>query len=681
MPKRRRSARLLGEQPVEDRNREEIRDRAKRARRRARNRAHDDVASDWEDGATSGEVRSTVSNSNPRATRRRMYSSTAADSARAAGSASPTTPPEAGSSLSRGASGNKSVVLVPKPTRVAAKKESPGAPRRTRLMREAVALLDGQKSAVGSDDETCRICLMSLVPEAMKDRLRGCACKPEKLPCGHFFHFGCIQVWTKRQQRCPVCRADCPIIGVGPLPEKPLGSPPAGYLYSRRDFRLGEHGAIVQELVESGLLDSHPGYALQRLYASGVHIPLVSEDALAEAERLERQIVNRARDGPRSFRIFGMRYVSAQVSGGVLEVICRALSELRDLAKRRLWVQAFVRIEALTRLMEDFDEWTAEAEMAVQAVVGICSLTWVVIAMGVASNQRARTQIQNFGDALKHGAAIIERMHDHCGMGDTRNCPLLRAHTRFLNAFARASATARQAASATEGGSACASVPVLRRTVTQLEEPSLLELMNKGTPGLVRDLEEVWEIAHATGAITSVDLTPGPGQRRRPADAPGGQVPAAPGVGTEQDDIVVPPSMRFKVDDATDQPIPIVVNTPATRVDARVENWESWLRSLGNVEGSYDTPAGGEDGAEVAAAAAADAVEGEATTSSRNQEGTPEAAVSAASATIIMTGQPGGLRRTDRTTWGLDPELLYSFMRQSEMENEPAQNQGSGSNA
>jgi len=402
------------------------------------------------------------------------------------------------------------------------RKLSPSQPRR-RLQREAAALLDGKK-AVEDDDATCRICLMPLVPEAMKDRLRNCACKVEKLPCGHSFHFGCIQEWTKRQQRCPVCRAECPMIGIGPLPAEPLGSPPAGYLYSRRDFRLGEHTSIVQELVESGLLDSHPGVALQRLHASGVHIPLVSEEALAEAERLEQQIVTRAREGPRSFRIFGLRYVNAQVSGGVLEVIFRALADLRDLVKRRLWVRAFVRIEGLTRLMEDFDEWTAEAELAVQAVVGICSFTWVCIAVGVAMTQRARAQIKNFGDALKHGAGIIERMQDHFGMGEGRNCPFLRAHTRFLNAFAKASAANLGRNGSTEdstgGGSACASLPALRRAIQQLEEPSLMDLLNQGASELIHSLEEVWDTARTTGALSPEEGTP-PARQPSPLRTPG----------------------------------------------------------------------------------------------------------------------------------------------------------------
>ena len=50
-------------------------------------------------------------------------------------------------------------------------------------------------------DDVCIIC--------REDMTCGAAggMRPKKLPCGHFFHLGCLRSWLERQQACPTCRA------------------------------------------------------------------------------------------------------------------------------------------------------------------------------------------------------------------------------------------------------------------------------------------------------------------------------------------------------------------------------------------------------------------------------------------------------------------------------------------
>jgi len=50
------------------------------------------------------------------------------------------------------------------------------------------------------DDGTCHICLDDF---ELGDDLR-------TLPCGHFFHMRCVDVWLmEKSSCCPVCRSDC----------------------------------------------------------------------------------------------------------------------------------------------------------------------------------------------------------------------------------------------------------------------------------------------------------------------------------------------------------------------------------------------------------------------------------------------------------------------------------------
>lgn len=46
------------------------------------------------------------------------------------------------------------------------------------------------------DQATCMVCLMEFED---KEEVR-------KLPCGHFFHKGCIDEWLSRSCECPICK-------------------------------------------------------------------------------------------------------------------------------------------------------------------------------------------------------------------------------------------------------------------------------------------------------------------------------------------------------------------------------------------------------------------------------------------------------------------------------------------
>ena len=48
----------------------------------------------------------------------------------------------------------------------------------------------------------CRICLCDYNPD---DEIG-------ILPCGHDFHFSCIQEWGKRKPNCPYCDIEIPVI-------------------------------------------------------------------------------------------------------------------------------------------------------------------------------------------------------------------------------------------------------------------------------------------------------------------------------------------------------------------------------------------------------------------------------------------------------------------------------------
>ena len=391
------------------------------------------------------------------------------------------------------------------------------------LQRERAALLEGRCAADADPEATCRICLMPLVPCELKDRLRGGGSAALALPCGHLFHRECIREWTRRQQRCPVCRAACPVSGLGPVPQAPLGSPPPGYLYSRRDFRLGEHGSVVSNLVDAGILDSHPGVALQRLHIAGVRIPLVSEAALSEAERLEAQVLNLAPESPPGLRFFGVRMADPAMTSGVLRVVLDAVRDLRGaMASRRQWSRSFVLVEGLTRLLEDFDEWTSASEVAVQSVVGMCSTAWAAAAVGVARHAPSRDLVHNYSDALRHAAAVLSRLHDLCEMANNPSFAKWRAHARLLSALARASEAAHAARGVPQGGVPqggvvpqgvpptpapplqsrirCAPPAALRRAVAQLGEPLLLSLLDGGAGPLLLELEELWAVASSCQA-------------------------------------------------------------------------------------------------------------------------------------------------------------------------------------
>jgi E3 ubiquitin-protein ligase synoviolin len=65
-----------------------------------------------------------------------------------------------------------------------------------------------QLAAMGPSNRTCIICREDMNPAA-GERIK-------KIPCGHIFHFRCLQTWLQQQQNCPTCRA-----GLSLLPHSP----------------------------------------------------------------------------------------------------------------------------------------------------------------------------------------------------------------------------------------------------------------------------------------------------------------------------------------------------------------------------------------------------------------------------------------------------------------------------
>ena len=60
---------------------------------------------------------------------------------------------------------------------------------------------DCSREELESGDDVCIICR-----EDMRCDGTG-GSRPKKLPCGHYFHLGCLRSWLERQQACPTCRA------------------------------------------------------------------------------------------------------------------------------------------------------------------------------------------------------------------------------------------------------------------------------------------------------------------------------------------------------------------------------------------------------------------------------------------------------------------------------------------
>ena len=60
-----------------------------------------------------------------------------------------------------------------------------------------------QMEAFGPSSRTCIICREDMNPAA-GERIK-------RIPCGHIFHFGCLQQWLQQQQNCPTCRQEIPV--------------------------------------------------------------------------------------------------------------------------------------------------------------------------------------------------------------------------------------------------------------------------------------------------------------------------------------------------------------------------------------------------------------------------------------------------------------------------------------
>ena len=60
---------------------------------------------------------------------------------------------------------------------------------------------DCSREELARGDDVCIICR-----EDMRCDGTG-GSRPKKLPCGHYFHLGCLRSWLERQQACPTCRA------------------------------------------------------------------------------------------------------------------------------------------------------------------------------------------------------------------------------------------------------------------------------------------------------------------------------------------------------------------------------------------------------------------------------------------------------------------------------------------
>lgn len=72
------------------------------------------------------------------------------------------------------------------------------APRQTVALRHEVPSSD-----------VCSVCQDSITKESIW----------RTLPCGHFFHAGCLDEWLLRQHVCPMCREPVPIARILPVPE------------------------------------------------------------------------------------------------------------------------------------------------------------------------------------------------------------------------------------------------------------------------------------------------------------------------------------------------------------------------------------------------------------------------------------------------------------------------------
>lgn len=95
-----------------------------------------------------------------------------------------------------------------------------------------------------SQDVVCPVCL-----EDMRSNLQ-----VRKLPCGHFFHSACIQEWTSKANRCPVCTL--PVVDQqqleksrlamlnGETPEPLLSGPDLPATRQRRRRTRGENGTF-----------------------------------------------------------------------------------------------------------------------------------------------------------------------------------------------------------------------------------------------------------------------------------------------------------------------------------------------------------------------------------------------------------------------------------------------------
>eukprot|EP00906_Rhabdomonas_costata_P011529 RCo016433 len=66
------------------------------------------------------------------------------------------------------------------------------------------------------DDENAEECQICLEDGAVD-------CKFRRLPCGHFFHAQCIDIWLLKSSACPTCSADL-TPKLPPLPALPRGS-------------------------------------------------------------------------------------------------------------------------------------------------------------------------------------------------------------------------------------------------------------------------------------------------------------------------------------------------------------------------------------------------------------------------------------------------------------------------